>query len=274
MIQILDMLKKRQVISFWFDRRCVMRNRVTFEVRGRYALFTDPITRSGGEKFTYPIPTYQALKGILESVYWKPTIQWVIERVRIVQPIKMESKGIRPIKYARDKKNAPLNDLAKYTYLKDVTYQVQAHFEWNLQRPDLKQDRNENKHYFIAKRMIERGGRRDIFLGTRECQGYVLPCSFGEGKGFYDGYGELHYDRMFHGFNYPSETGKEVFEARFWKPIMHDGVIEFERPENVDEVRTLRKMDKEEIRTSGIEEALLTSFNEEVIERELDSSVE
>ena len=46
------------------------RNTVTFQVSGDYALFSDPITRVGGEKFTYPIPTYEAVKGILHSVFW------------------------------------------------------------------------------------------------------------------------------------------------------------------------------------------------------------
>ena len=49
-------------------------NIVEFKVSGRYALFSDPINRIGGEKFSYQVPTYQALKGILESVYWKPTL--------------------------------------------------------------------------------------------------------------------------------------------------------------------------------------------------------
>ena len=48
-------------------------NTITLHVWGRYALFSDPITRVGGEKISYPVPTYQAVKGILESVYWKPT---------------------------------------------------------------------------------------------------------------------------------------------------------------------------------------------------------
>lgn len=39
-----------------------------FKVYGDYALFTDPIMKIGGEKFTYPVPTYQALKGITESI--------------------------------------------------------------------------------------------------------------------------------------------------------------------------------------------------------------
>src|SRR5690554_181156 len=158
-----------------------MRNQIEFVVYGKYALFTDPITRVGGEKFTYQVPTYQALKGILESVYWKPTFIWYIEEVRVMNKIQTQSKGMRPIKYS-----TPGNDLAYYTYLKDVCYQVRAHFDWNINRPELADDRNENKHHNIAKRMIERGGRRDIFLGTRECQGYVKPCVFGEDAGFYD----------------------------------------------------------------------------------------
>ena len=45
------------------------RNSVEFEVFAKYALFSDPITRVGGEKFSYQVPTYQALKGVLESIY-------------------------------------------------------------------------------------------------------------------------------------------------------------------------------------------------------------
>ena len=140
-------------------------NLVEFQVTGDYALFSDPITRVGGEKCTYQVPTYEALKGILSSVYWKPTLLWYIDAVRVLEPIQTEVKGIRPIKYHGG------NDLAYYTYLKHVRYQVRAHFEWNDNRPELAGDRNENKHHKIAKRMNERGGRRDIFLGTRACQG-------------------------------------------------------------------------------------------------------
>lgn len=143
-------------------------------------MFTDPLSKTGGEKCSYQIPTYQALKGITESIYWKLTITWVIDECRIMKYIQTESKGIRPIKYSGG------NDLSLYTYLRDVEYRVRAHFEWNENRPDLAHDRNENKHYDIARRMLERGGRRDIFLGARECQGYVEPCPLDEGKGEYD----------------------------------------------------------------------------------------
>lgn len=63
-------------------------------------------------------------------------------------------------------------------------------FEWNDQREELAGDRDENKHHNIAMRSVRQGGRRDIFLGARECQAYVKPCEFGGGEGFYDSYGE------------------------------------------------------------------------------------
>lgn len=39
-------------------------NIIEYTVFGRYALFTDPLSKTGGEKCSYQIPTYQALKGI------------------------------------------------------------------------------------------------------------------------------------------------------------------------------------------------------------------
>lgn len=202
------------------------RNTVELAVYGRHALFSDPVTRVGGEKCSYQIPTYQALKGILESVYFKPTFIWYIDEARVMSKIQTESRGIRPIKYSGG------NDLSCYTYLKDVRYQVRAHFEWNEYRPELAHDRDEHKHHNIARRMIERGGRRDVFLGTRECQGYVEPCVFGEGEGYYDGYGELRFGVMVHGFDYPDETGRDEMSVRLWQPIMRDGIIEFAMPED------------------------------------------
>ena len=41
------------------------RNTIEFEVEGPYALFSDPVMRVGGEKTSYHIPTYEALKEVL-----------------------------------------------------------------------------------------------------------------------------------------------------------------------------------------------------------------
>ena len=216
-------------------------NIVEFLITGRNGLFTDPITRIGGEKCTYQVPTYEALKGILMSTYWKPTIIWYIDAVRVMNQIQTEVKGIRPIKYNGG------NDLSYYTYLCDCRYQVWAHFEWNENRPELAHDRNEHKHYQIAKRMIERGGRRDIYLGTRECQGYIEPCRFGEGEGAYDTLSQLAFGLMYHGITYAdeaySEETKGKMTANFWYPVMKNGIIEFPKPKDCPLHKTLRKMD-------------------------------
>ena len=206
-------------------------NNIEFKVRARHALFTDPLTKIGGEKFSYHVPTYEALKGITKSIYWKPTLIWVIDEVRVMNRIRTQTKGTKPLAFSGG------NALAIYTFLADVEYQVRAHFEWNIHRPDLKADRIDGKHYTIAKRMLDRGGRQDIFLGTRDCQGYVEPCDFGSGSGAYDDAGELAFGVMFHGFDYPDETGNGQLHARFWRPTMSDGRIQFDRPESEGMIR-------------------------------------
>lgn len=238
------------------------RNTVEFEVYGEYALFSDPITRVGGEKCTSQVPSYEALKGVLHSIYWKPTIIWIIDEVRIMNPIQTETKGIRPIKYYDNK-----NDLSYYTYLRKCRYQVRAHFVWNENRPELELDRNEYKHHNIAKRMIERGGRRDIFLGTRECQAYVKPCIFNdEGeKGFYDNVKELSFGMTYHGITYAdeaySEETKGKMTVRLWEAVMKKGIISFIPPWECIH-RPVREMN---IKKFGIEENNFSIITEEEV---------
>ncbi len=231
-----------------------MKNSMSLRLWGRYALFTDPITRIGGEKCSYHIPTYEAIKGVLKSIYWKPTIIWYVDRVRVMKPLRTQTKGTKPLIWSGG------NSLAIYTFLRDVEYQVEAHFEWNEQRPELESDRIDGKHYAIAKRMLEKGGRQDIFLGVRDCQGYVEPCEFGAGEGAYDAIEELGFGLMFHGFDYPDETGKEEFRARFWNPVMKKGILDFPRPEQCETTRFIRAM---KAKTFSLDKNLLSAETEE-----------
>lgn len=212
------------------------RNSIEFKVWGKYALFTDPLTRIGGEKCSYHVPTYEALKGIAKSIYWKPTFIWIIDEVRVMKRIRTQTKGTKPLEISGG------NTLAIYTFLADVEYQVRAHFEWNEYRFELADDRNEAKHHIVAKRMLERGGRQDIFLGTRDCQGYVEPCKFGSGVSPYDGEGELAFSLMFHGFDYPDEIGEDKLYARFSRPTMINGKIQFDRPQDCMVRKFIRNM--------------------------------
>lgn len=202
-------------------------NTIEYRVYGPYALFTDPLTRLGGEKFSYPVPTYEALLGITSSIYYKPTIKWVIDEVRVMNRIEMQPKGTRPVSYMDGAKK-----LSIYTYLKDVDYRVRAHFEWNEAREDLSADRDPKKHHEMALRSVEKGGRFDVYLGTRECQALVEPCVFEDGESYYDNMGDMMFGTMFHGIDYPEKPGDYVFATiRLWMPTMKDGVIKFIRPE-------------------------------------------
>ena len=224
------------------DSSGTLRNTLEFRVWARYAMFTDPLTRVGGEKCSYHLPTYEALKGICKSIYWKPTFIWYVDEARLMRRIRTQTRGMKPLDYTSGG-----NTLAIYTYLTGdarfshpadltegpgVEYQVRAHFEWNQLQPALAADRVEGKHFAVAKRSLERGGRQDIFLGARECQGYVAPCVFGSGKSDYDGDGSVDYALMFHSFNYPDETGDGRLGTNFWRPKLVDGMLRFPRPED------------------------------------------
>lgn len=223
------------------------RNSIEFKVSGRYALFTDPLTKVGGEKCSYHVPTYEALKGVAKSIYWKPTLIWVIDEVRVMRRIRTQTKGTKPLEFSGG------NSLAIYTFLADVEYQVRAHFEWNEHRAELSDDRIDGKHHAIARRMVERGGRQDIFLGTRDCQAYAEACVFGEGVGELDGAGELAFGLMFHGFDYPDETGDGKLHARFWRPTMVNGLIRFQRPQDCIVRKFVREMT---VKPFGLEQSL------------------
>jgi len=180
------------------------KNSIAFRLWGRFALFTDPLTRVGGEKCSYPSPTYEALKGVAKSIYWKPSLIWVIDRVRVMSPIRTQTKGMKPLKY-----HEAGNDLSIYTYLADVDYRVEAHFEWNRVRAELRDDWVDGKHF--RHRQPHAGTRRatgHLPGHDGECQGYVEPCALGEGESPYAAAPDIPFGLMFHGFDYPDETGK------------------------------------------------------------------
>lgn len=202
-----------------------MHKKLTFSLYGDSALFADPGSKYSGEKTSYPVPTYETLKGICSAIYWKPTFIWVIDRVRIMNPIDHVVKGIRELSY-----NEGTTDVMHYTYLKDVHYQVEAHLIWNENRPEYEKDRIFEKHWPIAQRKLKQGGRRPIFLGASECSAHVEPCVFGEGKGAFDNLPAVNFGMMAHSFGWPGEIGGDELFVRNAEIIMENGVITFAEP--------------------------------------------
>ena len=74
----------------------------------------------------------------------------------------------------------------------------------------------------------------------------VEPCVFGNGAGAYDDLPELGFGLMYHGITYPDEAYSEEtrgrMTARFWYPVMKNGVIHFLPPEDCPGQKPLREM--------------------------------
>lgn len=192
---------------------------ISFEVEGNKALFTDPVSRTGKEKNSYPVPTASALKGICENIYWKPTIDYRITECRIINEIQYEATN-QLVSHIYDNKK----DLSIYKYLKNVRYQVKGYIVPNPKRPDLIADYGP-KHLAIFQRSLNAGGRYMPYLGASECMAFVSPAKYGDGNGYYDDVESLHIGVMYNVVDY-DKNGRAKGTALFDCYMKH-GTIHF-----------------------------------------------
>ena len=139
-------------------------------VEGDYACFTRPELKV--ERVSYDVPTPGALEGMLKSIYWKPAIRYVIDKIIVFQEIdyanvrrnevkdkvllsavksQMKGKGGDPCVYTSES-----HSQRAAMVLKNVKYGVEFHFELTGLKNDKEED-GENKHYNIIKRRLEKG---------------------------------------------------------------------------------------------------------------------
>jgi CRISPR-associated protein Cas5d len=116
---------------------------IRLHIEGEHALFTRPEMKV--ERVSYDVITPSAARGIVEAIYWKPAIRWVIDRIQVLNEIRFDT--IRrnevaskiPASSARSgMKNETLEGLVNYvdedrqqraaSILKDVAYIIEAHF--------------------------------------------------------------------------------------------------------------------------------------------------
>lgn len=62
---------------------------VRLYVSGDRACFTRPEFKA--ERVSYDILTPSAARGILEAIYWKPGVRWVIQRIHVLRHIRFQS---------------------------------------------------------------------------------------------------------------------------------------------------------------------------------------
>lgn len=58
-------------------------------VEGDYALFTRPEFKV--ERVSYDVPPPGALEGLLKSIYWKPAIKYVIDKIIVYNKINFDN---------------------------------------------------------------------------------------------------------------------------------------------------------------------------------------
>ena len=62
---------------------------VKLKIFGDYACFTRPEMKV--ERVSYDVITPSAARGVLEAVHWKPAIRWVVDRIRVLNPIRFDN---------------------------------------------------------------------------------------------------------------------------------------------------------------------------------------
>ncbi len=153
---------------------------ISLHVWGDYACFTRPELKA--ERVSYEVMTPSAARGILSAIYWKPQFRWVIDRIRILKPIRttqirrneLGCKISTPsTAVMKGTKEAFLGTLIEdnrqqraATILRDVGYIIDAHVVVLEEDPDVN---SAAKHLEMFKRRASKGQCfHQPCLGTRE----------------------------------------------------------------------------------------------------------
>ena len=217
---------------------------ISIVVDGDYACFTRPEMKV--ERVSYDVPTPSALEGLLKSVYWKPAIRYVIDKIIVCNPInftnirrnEVKEKVKISAKQMKEKNPPDFYTVDKRTQrssmiLKNVKYGISFHFELTGIRSE-KDDECEEKHYNIILRRLRNGQCfRQPVLGCREfaVRSITLADSLdnldvdGTLKGERD-LGYMLYGLKFTGDDWEKHKFSDAADAVYYRPKMIDGVID------------------------------------------------
>jgi CRISPR-associated protein Cas5d len=199
---------------------------VKLRVWGDYALFTRLEMKV--ERVSYNVMTPSAARGILEAVYWKPAIRWMVDRIHVLKPIHFENIRRNEIsnKVSLSAKIMKGGNQPVYQYieddrqqraslvLKDVEYVIEAHFE--LTGVD---DADPGKHLAMFERRAKKGqcfhrpyfGCREFPVNFEWCD--VIPES--------ELAGEQSLGFMLHDIDFAN-----AMTPHFFRAVMRNGVVD------------------------------------------------
>ena len=197
---------------------------------GDFACFTRPEMKV--ERVSYDVMTPSAARGIFEAIYWKPQIRWIVERIHVLNPIRLTSVrrnevgskiSTRNVTSAMKQGHGRLSlDIENNrqqraaTILRDVRYAIEARFEL------LDSRESAGKHLSVFQRRAGKGQSfHQPYFGCRE-----FPVSFEllEGeipKAHEELRGERDLGYMLHDIDFANGM-----QPRFFRVIMRDGVID------------------------------------------------
>ena len=183
------------------------------EIWGDYACFSRPELKV--ERVSYDIITPSAARGILEAVFWKPAIRYVIDEIAVCAPISFDNIRRNEISSKVSSSGTPIvasEDRAQRAalVLRNVRYVITAHFEMTDKAGP---GDNEGKFTDIIRRRLEKGQQfHQPYLGTREFAANVrlitedkeLPHAINETRNL---------GLMFYDMEYIYETDKQGEQA-------------------------------------------------------------
>lgn len=207
---------------------------IAIRVRGDYALFTRPEMKV--ERVSYDVITPSAARGLIEAIYWKPAIRWVIDKIHVLNEIKFTNIRRNEVseKISTSTAKQVMNGAQKPFYLsatddrqqraamvlKNVDYVIEAHFEMT---GDAGEEDTVEKHYNIALRRLRKGQHYHApYLGTREFGAEVDLIENGDmPKSALAGIQDLGWMLYDLDFSNPQDI-----QPKFFKAEMRDGVID------------------------------------------------
>jgi CRISPR-associated protein Cas5d len=211
-------------------------------IEGDYALFSRPELKT--ERYSYDFITPSAARGILESIYWRPQIKWIINKIHVLKKPefatilrnevadKISDSEVKKL-MANSRSAKGFLDTTKSiqqrssTILKNVKYVIEAEFIMTGIN-SLEGDTPE-KHYNIILRRLRNGQCfHRSYLGCRE---FPAKVSLVEGEcPKSELVGEQDYGLMLYDMDY---SDKHNITPIFFRAKMVDGVVDLDGVEKV-----------------------------------------
>ena len=196
---------------------------IKIRVRGDYALFTRPEMKV--ERVSYDIITPSAARGIIEAVYWKPAIRWVIDKIHVLKEIEFTNIRRNEVSEKASERKpylvaTEIRQQRAALVLKNVDYVLEAHFDLTDKAGE---EDTKEKHYNIILRRLRKGQHFHApCLGTREFGAKVELIEDGEPIP-QSPLGDVELGWMLHDLDFTDPVDPQ---PRFFRAQMTKGVIE------------------------------------------------